>query len=290
MSNFYNSNPTGSFTIDTNSAYFKDLPITCEKDREELQLRINAACSFIERYCDRNFKKQQYSEIYTVRQDGSIILDNAPISSINRICYSNGGWFNVANATAWSPNYSTGEGFLTLSQYQGGILTTQTFEYATYPTLAQLASAINAYGQGWNAWVTEGNTPTGFPNDQLPTSDIVAFQNGTANLYTSVLCWQPYESLLAPNIWPTTNYYISYDVSSGILDWFFPRGLRLRVDYTGGFDPVPEAINLVAARMVLESSRKKSESLGDYSFTNEDINQLPNSDRKLLGFYRNRGS
>ena len=286
----YNPNPTASFTLDHKSAFFKDLPITCSKDTEELILRINGACSFIERYCNRRFAKANYSEIQTVKQSGSIILDNAPVSSINRVAYSNGGWFNVANATAWSPNYSTGVGFITLSQYVSGVLTSQTFEYTDYPMISQLASAINVYGQGWNAWVTSGNTPTGFPNDQLPSSDIVAYQNGTANLYTSVLMWQPYESLLAPAIWPTTEYYSpSYDVSSGILDWFFPRGIRLRLDYTGGFNPIPPEIEYVTARLVLEASRKKSESLGDYSFSMEDISSLPNSDKRILGYYRNRG-
>ena len=286
--NNYNTNPTASFTLDHNSAYFKDVPINSDSDTEELILRINGACSFIERYCNRRFAKQNYSEVYTVRQDGSLVLNNCPITTINRICYSNGGWLNIGNTTAYSPAYSTGIGFLTLSQYVSGVQSSQTFQYATYPTLAQLASAINTYGHGWAASVT-GTTSTGFPASQLPTTDIVAFQNGTETNSTQILSWQPYNSLLAPNIWPTRGYYLQYDVSSGILDWYFPRGMRLLVEYVGGFDPVPEAINLVAARMVNEASRKKSETLGSYSYTLEDINSLPNSDRKLLGYYKDRG-
>ena len=60
MSEYYNPNPTASFTIDPHSPYFKNIPLPENSDREELVLRINGACSFIERYCNRKFAKQTY--------------------------------------------------------------------------------------------------------------------------------------------------------------------------------------------------------------------------------------
>jgi hypothetical protein len=370
MSNYYNSNPSASFTLDHNSAYFQDVPITDDADIAELQLRINGACEFVERYCNRKFAKNTYQNVYTVKQDGSIILDNPPVTSINRICYCNGGWLSLGNSTAWSPAYSTTLTSLVLNQYANGVLSTTTLNYAQYPTLSSLSNAINAVGLSANAsdysfgfsftqngtyftqpsyqgtylsnpvylwytgvnwvvssvigtlgsnywqnsstsmfgnytqhgysvglivsnsgWVSSvsGTTSSGYLAANLPTTDIVAFQYGNETGQTQILSWQPYNSLLAPNIWPTTGFYsMQYDVSSGILDWFFPRGLRLLVNYTGGFDPVPESIMLVTSKLVLEASRKKSETLGSYSYTLEDFENLANNDKRILGYYRER--
>jgi hypothetical protein len=286
------------YWLSHNSPYFKDVPINNDQDREELALRIKSACEFIERYCNRQFALNSYSGVYTVRQDGSLILDNPPIQSIDRIMYSNGGWLYLANTTDYDPSYSTGLppsnsltnmipslGFITLTETINGVRNTLTYNYSDYPTLGQLATQINADAAtnhtGWVATVP-------YAYLMYPSEDLVAYQYSGCGTQTMVLSWISYNALLCPNVWPTRGYYLQYEVSSGILDWYFPRGMRLRCDYTAGFDPVPEPIKLVTAKLVLESSRKKSETLGDYSYSYDDIESLPASDKRLLGRYLDR--
>jgi len=243
-------------------------------------LKINSATEYIERYCNRNFAKADRSGVFTVRQDGSIILDSPPVETVNRICFSNGGFLIVKNTTQYSPTYSTSPTGIRITHVEGGLRIVQAFTYADCPTLESLATAINGYGHGWTATVT-GNY------GYMPTSDIVAFQFGKAG--QTLLIWQDYEFFLAPSIWPTNNFFAQqYDVSSGILDWVFPRGLRVRIDYTSGFDPVPAPIVEVAARLVLEVNKKKSETLGNYTYTLDDLDKLPNSDRQILSRYKDR--
>lgn len=286
--NQYTIDPTASFSLDPTSSWFKDIPITCDADLEELTLRCKSACSFIERYCNRKFARQGYTAVYVVRQDGTIILDNPPITSIDRICYSNGGYLNLSNPTAYSPIYSTTLDEIKLTQVLAGVRSSQTFPFADHPTLADMATAINAYGNGWVATVTPGTDNNGFPLTGLPTFDLVAMQMATCRSPATVLQWTDYNSYLAPAIWPTTDFFVNDDFASGVLSWFFPRGLRLKLDFVGGFDPLPPAIVEVASRLVLGSSRKKSVNLGQYSYTLEDIDTLPNSDRQILSRFKDR--
>ena len=286
--NQYTINPTASYWLDPTSAWFKDVPINSDADLEELTLRCKSACSFVERHCNRKFARQGYSAVYVVRQDGTTILDNPPITSIDRICYSNGGFLNLANATAYSPIYQTTLTSLKLAQVNAGIRSSQGFDYTTYPTLALLAGAINSYGNGWEATITAGNDPNGFPFTNYPTSDLVALQMATCHTAATVLQWIDYQSYLAPAIWPTREYFARDDFASGVLTWFFPRGLRLKLDYVGGFDPIPPAIIEVTSRLVLGSARKKSVTLGQYSYTLEDLDKLPNSDKQILSRYKDR--
>lgn len=288
LANQYDAHSTASYSIEPTSAWFKDIPINCDSDLEELTLRCKSACSFIERYCNRKFLQQGYYGVYVVRQDGTIILDCPPISSIDRICYSNGGYLNLVNPVAYSPIFSTTLEGLSVRQVVGGVRAEKFFLYEAYPTLAELAGAINAYGNGWEASVTSGNDETGYPISNLPSSDMPAFQMATCRTPATVLQWTDYASYLAPAIWPTVDYYSQNLFESGILTWYFPRGLRLLVCFQGGFDPVPPAIMEVTSRLVLQSSRKKSLTLGNYSYTLEDLDKLPNSDRQILSRYRDR--
>jgi hypothetical protein len=286
--NGYSNDPTASFSLDWNSPYLRDIPLPDDSAKEELALRCKAACGFIERYCNRKFAQQGYTGVFTVKQEGSIILDNPPITSVDGVFYCNAGWLNLYNPSAYTPTASTMDGQIKLSQVVSGVRSSQVFTYAAYPTIGSMATAINAYGHGWQANVTPGNDAYGFPLSGLPTFDIVSFQMNTCNTWTPLLSWIPYNAMLAPNIWPTRDFFLQYDVSSGVLSWFFPRGLRLRVDYVGGFDPIPEPIKLVAANMVTQSNRKQSETLGDYQFSLADIEALPDSDKRLLGYYKDR--
>ena len=120
--NGYSIDPSASFSLDISSPYLKDVPLSSDTDREELSLRCKAACSYIERYCRRKFARQTYTGIYTVRQDGSIELENPPVFERIGVCYCNSGWLNVVNPTSYAPTVSTMQDSLKLYRlYMGSV-------------------------------------------------------------------------------------------------------------------------------------------------------------------------
>lgn len=267
--------------ITHSSAYFKDVDLSTDDDRQALTLQIKAATDFVERYCNRHFEEDTYSEVYTALQDGCIVLNNPPCISVDRICYCNGGYLTLSNTTAYAPSYSTTETSIKIAHVTNGVRSTSELTYAAYKTLGTLATAIQAIGSGWVASVQTGKT-------SYPSSDIVALQFGGASASQILLYWEDYTGWVSGNVLPTRNYFQSYDASTGILDWCFPRGIRIRVDYTGGYEVCPPAISQVIANLVLEKNKMKSESLGSYSYTMQDVSALPMADQRVLAEYKDR--
>lgn len=138
--------------LDYQSKYFHSLRLT-DEDAEVAQTLIDSACEFIEKYCNRKFQRDQYDKVYTVSQEGSIVLDNPPIVSIDRLCVASGGWVLVKNTSGAVTNasFSTTDDSVKLLWYAAGIRSTAELQYTDYPMLGDLATAINNVGSGWDA-------------------------------------------------------------------------------------------------------------------------------------------
>src|SRR4051812_21463861 len=61
---------------------------------------IHGAVSFIEKYCNRAFALQEHDEVFTVANDGSIILTHIPVSHITRFCRATGEYATITNTAA----------------------------------------------------------------------------------------------------------------------------------------------------------------------------------------------
>jgi hypothetical protein len=135
---------------------------------------ITAASREIQRFCGRLFPLTTYSEILTPeggRQDrgepASAKLSAFPVQSVASVLTGRSGVLTIKNTDTTTNQFAqvsfsvTGdvEYFdltytgLTLSRTASGVTTTSTVTFAANVTLAALAAAINALGNGWSAAV-----------------------------------------------------------------------------------------------------------------------------------------
>ena len=284
--------------LDYTSSYFRNLSISTDTDRQAVNLLIASAVEFVERVCNRHFKEAEYDKVFTVLQDGSVLLANPPISAISRLCAFSLVWATIANTSGSIPiaNYSTTESGLQLIHYAAGVKVKATLAYSDYPTLGQLATAVAALGNGWSMSITSGKT-------DYPSTDLIAMQVGNAKGGGNLSAWEDYTGTFANMIYgPTAGIAfdrgISYDTSyslepqAGFLRGFI-RGSKVRAIYTGGWSDPPEPIKQVVASLVTSAfngpeGRIKSETLGSYSYSLEDASKLPASDQRVLAYYKDR--
>jgi hypothetical protein len=262
--------------LDYQSAYFHSLNLTSGQS-ETVQSLIDSAIEWVEKYCRRSFAKAEHEAIFTVLQDGSIVLDSPPIEHIARLCVASGGWLTVENTSATVSNatYSVSDTGLITNHWASGVRATNTLLFADYPTLTTLAAAIVAIGVGWSADITSGYT-------LYPSADLVSGQHGNAKTENTIYSWDDYAGSLDTG-----------DIANGILELYLPRGYKVRATYTGGYIDVPEPIKLATANLVISAyqgaeGRIESESLGGYSYTLASVDSLPMNDIKTLAYYRDR--
>jgi hypothetical protein len=248
-----------------------------------IQGRIQAAISWVEKVCNRHFQLQEYDEMYMIGLDGDVVLENFPIVQITRtMCdlltigpltiqgpaSASSASFAISNPT--NPISASGSQ-LALTTMISGVRTDTVLSFATYPTLGQLVTAINALG----FTATLGQYQTTACQDLVPQFGAV----GNGGLITCY-AWMDYNG--------PQYYWERY----GTVRWL-PRGLGMRFVYTGGFANVPEEIKQVAAHLAMQDytspdGKVKTELLGQYSYTLFDPDKLAISDRKVLSYYRNR--
>jgi hypothetical protein len=258
--------------IEHNSKYFRNVTVTTDAQRQTLTVLIGAASEYIEKVCNRVFPVGTHDEVFKVNQDGTIILDNPPVSEVHRLAFDIGEWVSISNTTAQTANVSVTDTGVKLTDTTGGTQTTQSLLFADYPTLENLVDEIESL-TGWTASVETDY-------EDFPSSDLVAKESyfcagQTAKLKT----WEDYKDGIGFQ-------------ESGILEGFSSyAGFKCRVVYVGGFDDVPEPIKLVCANLVIQSfegKQIKQESIGHYSYTLEDGEKLSFADKKVLAYYRDR--
>jgi len=261
--------------LDYQSKYFHSLNAT-DEDAETIQTLIDAAVEFVEKFCGRQFSQMEHDRIYTVMQDGTVVIEHPPISHVTRICVPTGSWLTVENnsSSVTNASFATTDSSLILTDYSGGLRSTHTLTFAAYPTLTALASAIVALGHGWT-----GSVATGYGN--YPSSDLLPQQHGNAKTENTLWNWDDYQGVF------------NFDYRTGVLDLWLNRGQRVRVVYMGGFEDVPEDIKQATANLVVASfngpeGRIQSESLGGYSYSLAPVDTLPMNDKRILSQYRDR--
>ena len=277
--------------LDYQSKYFHSLRLT-DEDSETIQTLIDAACEFVEKYCNRRFQRGQWDKVFTVSQEGSIVLDNPPLVSIDRLCIAASGWLLVNNSSPSVTNasYATTNDSLKLLWYAGGVRSTAELKYSSYPTLGTLAAAVTGLGSGWNGSILSTNR-IGFPS-----VDIIGQQYGNATgTGNTVNSWYDYtgyydQTMRLPL---TEGFYWDWDIQHGIVRAYFIPGTKVRAVWTGAYDDVPEPVKQATANIVCSAyngpeGRIKTETLGTYSYTLEDIEKMPMGDKKVLAYYKDR--
>ncbi len=255
---------------------------------------ISAASDAIRRSCARDFTLGSYSEY----QSGGIYireplrLRQFPVVEITRVAANPRPALLVQNVDAITNQRATVETTTTsvrLMRVSSAVTTVNDLLFATYPTLASIASAINALANGWAATIRNGF-------DNWPSADFKPLQ-GAATALNGGRDLELYTESLQPFVaWPLSdseNQLIAagwrLDDETGELYGRFPRGqLNIRIDYRAGFDTIPQAVQEACVQLVqdlyqagLVNNTLKKATLGSSTVEMKDQTSAPTMSAKV---------
>lgn len=247
---------------------------------------ITAASGWCEMYCRRKFKQGTYTEL--LQGGGQFLYVNNPPIQTARIRHTPYEAIFVryqdgAGAQTQDASVTVSDDRLTLNTTYAGTTVNLDLMYSTYPLIIDLKNAINGV-LGFNA--------TGPSNLELWQSTELAFHTGTyfcrnwvANLY---VYWLGVSDFKIGNE-PTRDELFSWN---GFLDVY----QAYMVEYTGGFDPIPQDLQSAVAEVVqlMYAVRKSnplmnSESIDRYSYTKQpefNFQNLSMPSQHILNSYK----
>jgi hypothetical protein len=116
---------------------------------------ITAVSDAIEKYCRRDFVSRVYDELYSGNGEPRLMLRQYPIISVQSVRYRPVTVLRIQNidqATNQQARVSVTSTGLSLVRVASGVSTTDnSATFAGNVTLAAMANAVNALGNGWNA-------------------------------------------------------------------------------------------------------------------------------------------
>jgi hypothetical protein len=216
---------------------------------------VTAVSKAVRRYCKREFDSQQFDELYNGTDDRRLALRQFPIISIARVAYGPAAVLRITNTGAANQRAtvavsSTG---LSLTRVASGVATTDTsVTWASYPTLSQVATAVNALGNGWGAVVADGSYANRASADLRAPQGALNAMNVQAPLLLHLM------ELSAYDVDANRGWLIRGPLAAEIRDafndpltptWF--GGINFwRVVYTAGFATVPDDVQEACAQWV----------------------------------------
>ena len=256
-----------------------------------LASKITEASQTVCRWCgDRDFTRQTYDETYRPSLEGTVELKQIPVNSVIRVSGGRTTGLTVFNNSSSNVRSTVGFTFtgdedsgitftgLALICNTGGVDVEVDLTYASYPTLGQLATAVNALGYGWSA--TAAVNLTNWPSAELAGGDVFQDATGTgAEL-------QIYAEIVGGCKVDRKTGELTVGIAGGSSAVDSPRWgpyqdpadsawqARVRVIYDAGFAtiplPVQEATALVVSKLFDDSGRDlsvQSETVGRGSYT-----------------------
>ena len=272
---------------------------------QELDSLIAASSALIRKYCRRDFTQQSYVRYFAGPQTpyDVLMLPDPPILQITRLATTPTVVLQVSNTnTAYQrATIATTSTGITLFTVASGVQSTNTsITYALNPTVQAVATAINNLGNGWLATPVQGYA-------LFPSADLKIIQgamicnqnNGGANLemYVESSTFGGYgfyngqgSAWIGQTMW-------RFDPAKSTIYGSLPPSQdgnpNIRVDYIGGFDPIPDdvqracmltAISLYGAGKI--NPALKSEGALDYNYTLADnAKAIPPAAREILAGY-----
>jgi hypothetical protein len=216
---------------------------------------VTAVSVAVQRYCHRDFTSTSYDELYQGDSSYFLLLKQLPLISVARVATTptvvlqvrNTG---VANQRATASVTSTG---LSLTRVASGVSSTDTsVTFTSYPTFAQMATAIAALGNGWEAQALD-------PYTLWPTADLLAPQ-GALNAMTNWCQLQLHVEEISDFDVDTVRGRLKRrgEMYRDIYDWptiFYPLpvwqvGREYRVQYTAGYAAIPDDVMEACAEWV----------------------------------------
>lgn len=260
-------------------------------DTDVLTDIVNAASDTVCRYCNRDFVLTTYDEVYDGTGDYNLLLNQYPITEIQRVAYTYQQTTMIRNTdslvtrASWRLDGTTDSppvpNNLTLISAKGGVITTIVIGPITSSsptvtinggspttisqmlTYADLAAAINTYGgaYGWNAQALGQFTTWPLADTRSPQGAFEARWFGN--------------SYLMLHAWGLQDFDFNPDVGEIVSAQGFDWGYRnYRVIYQAGYVTVPEPIQQATAALAVAVYNGRSvnanlagENLGSYSYT-----------------------
>lgn len=226
-------------------------------------------------YCRRNIVSTSYKEKYDGTGCNSLVLDNYPIISLNRLSMGSEEVMRVKNSSTFG-HASVSVSSTGVTLYKDGASSTILFAAST--TMAAMATAISAVS-GWTATVSE-NSYSLYPSNLLSEKmGLQCFNNSEV-------------SLLMP---ADGEWDFEVDSTKGILYSVFGFGEGTRniyVSYDAGYNPIPDDLQLATMILIKNIYQKRNEE--SWGMTNVSISgisetfdkDIPMEARQILNHYR----
>ena len=272
---------------------------------------IDAATKSIRKYCSRHFTRRTVTKEFTPNYQGQIRLDDIPVNQVSRIATGRDSamWITgpnnsqIANVKySFTGDYDSGiaNTGLILTSIASAVTTSTTLLFATYTTLASLASAINATS-GWHASVASGYSL--WPSTELVGADsaqgALTSSGCQLDVYSTDAAMERLDPLTGM-IWLGTGIYGgSLNTPAWGPDYvaFLPTlkvPTRVKITYDAGYTTIPspvamaciETVQAVFSRLTTDQIIQ-SETADAYSYQLRDqLDFLPDAVKHALAPYR----
>ena len=245
---------------------------------------IASATASIQRYCNRDFIQQAYSEYYTIGPYNRepMRLRQFPVARIQDVAIANRciQVLNNGGAIQKATVETLANGDLQLVSTASGVVTTNVIPIASNITILAVTNAIGALGNGWSTatFSSAAGSYAGFPSADLKplTGAMSAMVGGCyIDIYESWYGWNT-----AAGFWPdeegswgTSTPFWRLQEETGEIYGRLPRGqLGCRIRYVAGFATIPQDIQEACVQLTqnlyqqsLNNSSIKEAKLGNSS-------------------------
>lgn len=244
-----------------------------------MEFAIDAVSARIENWLDRKIREQDFSEIYDVPHNGTLILNQPDIVDIDFVAMDTFNGLRVQyTGSDTNARVEVTDAAVKTTSRVGGTSSATSSTFAANVTTAALATAIGAVS-GWSASLI----------NSAPSAYLM--RTGSRNAKDS---WVDLE------VWEEFDGEYETDYPAGVVTFelvnfasFGQRG-RMRVDYTAGLT-LPADVEQTALEMLRQvwdlrnvNTGLQSESDGDYAYTLADQVNVSDSEVWMgrLGRYR----
>lgn len=261
--------------------------------------RIQAECeAYFQSYCGRNFVVTTMREIIRRNPEESVFLKEYPVVSVQKLAIGSQSALTVTNSNSTTTaQVSVSATGVSLSYNYG---TATILSFSNYATLAALASAINAAGNGWS-----GSIVAGFENylssELVPQMTLECINNTSASLAV------PNHALTGYQLNELTGEVIflgggaiqalrenhAFGRDCSVETAYTPSKENIYAYYTGGYAAIPYDLKLGILTLISSVYDKANEGLLNLkTFKIEslakDLLEVPSETRAVLELYKRR--
>lgn len=273
---------------------------TSANENTTLAALITACSKAIKKFCRREFDSQTFDELYDGNASVRLALKQFPIISVARVAYGPTTVLRITNTSTSNQRATValGASGLSLVRAASGTVTTDTsIVWATYTTIATVAAAVNALGNGWAATIPDSQFNNWASADLRAVQGALNAKDVYADirLHTNELSGYEIDQAKGIIYLDSWSDIVSFFDDCDVPNWGGGRHYW-RVIYTAGFATVPEDVQEACAQWVSERFwlTKRDPGVmntfasGTGTSYSEGLGVMPGSVQAMLGPYIKR--